>query len=99
MTERATAKRCRELLVYLAIKANVPIVAPWVRGRDGVTRYKHGFFYIDIAYGKPRLTFIYPNTGEDDISPRLPAGQMVVWLNKFGVAGLKQVWKEKKGKK
>ena len=90
MTERASAKKCGELLAHLAKQAKVPTSAPFAPGKG----YKHGFFNIEVSYGQPRLTFVYPGTGESDISPRLPAGQMMMWLREYGVAGLKSSWKE-----
>lgn len=103
MTERASAKKCKALLDHLAKLAKVPTSSPYgyVKDREGrtVLRYKHGFFHMEVAYGRPRLTFVYPGTGEDDISPRLPAGQMMMWLRAFGVPGLKAAWKEHKGRK
>lgn len=97
MTERASAKKCKEYLNYLAKQAKVPTSSPFVpvTYKNNVRKggYKHGFFHIEVAYGKPRLTFVYPGTGESDISPRLPAGQMMMWLRAFGVAGLKATWK------
>jgi hypothetical protein len=96
MTEHASAKQCKALLAHLAKLAKVPTSSPF---SQKTYRYKHGFFHIEVAYGRPRLTFVYPGTGEDDISPRLPAGQMMMWLRAFGVPGLKAAWKERKGRK
>lgn len=89
MPERASAKQCKDLLAYLAKQAKVPTSAPFTPGKG----YKHGFFHIEVVLGRPRLTFVYPGTGETDISPRLTSREMLMWLRAFGVAGLKATWK------
>jgi hypothetical protein len=86
MAERITAKRCQKYLEYLGKLGKFPTSAAF---NQKTHKYSRGFFYIDVAYGKPRLVFIYKGTGESDVSPRLPASQLHMWLQAAGVAGLK----------
>ena len=42
-----------------------------------------GEYYIGHAYGSPRLHFRLPSTGERDVSPRLPSGELYRWIQAF----------------
>ena len=50
-------------------------------------------YYVQYAYGRPRLQQrILPGTGERDVSPRLPAGQLEMWMWAF-IAGMEALEK------
>ena len=93
MADRITAKRCQDYLIRLGKEGNFPTSAKF---NPKTHKYPNGFFWIDVAYGKPRLVYVYKGTGEADVSPRLPSSQLYMWLDAAGVAGLKARYKEYK---
>lgn len=40
-------------------------------------------FYVEYAYGRPRLHYRLKNGGSQEISPRLPARQLTRWIEAF----------------
>lgn len=96
MVERITAKKCREYLETLGRIGGFPTKPDWVKTKHGHKPQK-SYFHIEVAYGRPRLELIlHKSGGSMNISPRLPAGQMMLYLQAAGVAGLKARYKEMK---
>jgi len=93
MSDRITAKKCKAYLDYLGKIGKFPTTSKF---NQKSRNYSKGFFHIQVAYGKPRLVFIHKNTGESDVSPRLPAPQLYMWLQAAGVAGMKARYTELK---
>ncbi len=94
MGERITAKRCQTYLQHLGKVGSFPTSSPWKRTAHGTVPTKN-YFRIEVSYGKPRLVFVLGGSGgEADVSPRLPAGQMLMWLDAAGAAGLKARYRE-----
>jgi len=95
MTERASSKKCRNYLALLGKIGNFPTEPWWVKTKHG-HRTRRSYLDLDIAYGQPKLVIVLKSGGELDISPRLPAGQMMTLLESMGAAGLKARYKELK---
>ena len=94
MAERITAKRCQNYLQHLGKVGGFPTSSRWKKIAHGTVPIK-SYFRIEVAYGRPRLVFVIGGSGgEADVSPRLPASQMLMWLDAAGPAGLKARYKE-----
>lgn len=94
-SNRASAVRCRALLNTLGRIGKFPTEPKWVKTQHG-HRTSRSYMNIDVAYGRPKLEIVLKSGGAMDISPRLPSGQMMLWLEAAGAAGLKARYKELK---
>jgi len=95
MAERASAKKCQALLDTLGRIGKFPTQPKWKKTQHG-HRTSVSFLNIDVAYGQPKLEIVLKSGGTIDISQRLPAGKMMLWLEAAGAAGLKARYKEMK---
>lgn len=87
---RKTTADCEDLLANLGKKGGFRV---WKR-RSPIPK-TGGYFFIGVAYGRPRVHYQYKTGGISDISPRLPTGQLHTWLREFGTAGFKNWLKYK----
>jgi hypothetical protein len=87
--------RCRALLNTLGRIGKFPTQPKWVKTEHG-HRTSVSYLSIEVAYGRPRLEIVLKSGGAMNISPRLPAGQMMTLLESMGAAGLKARYKELK---
>jgi hypothetical protein len=90
MAERITVERCKKLLEAMGKKGKFKV---WT---SGPWSDMGGFFYIEVAYGKPRIHYALRGGGESDFSPRLPARQLYEWMHEQGVEGFRTFLKYKR---
>jgi len=91
MAERITVERCKKTLAAMGKRGGF---RTWTSGSwPGDTG---GFFYIEVAYGKPRIHYALRGGGESDVSPRLPPRQLYDWMHEQGVEGFRTFLKYKR---
>jgi hypothetical protein len=93
MTTRTTISDCEKTLAALGSAGKFPVVTR--NGKSGWAPVHKAYFFIGVAYGRPRVHYSYKNGGIADISPRLPTGKLREWMKDFGVAGFKDFLKYK----
>jgi hypothetical protein len=79
--KRRTAKDCRALLTTMGKNAGFPVKNTWDP--------KGGYFYIEVAYGRPKIEYHLKDGGAAEVSPRLPAGRLLEWIHTFGATNFK----------
>lgn len=79
MTERITPKQVRTLLKRMGSNGKFPV-------KDTDYDPKGGYFFVGVAYGKPRIHYALKSGGIADVSPRLPSRQLHEWAHTFGAA-------------
>lgn len=89
-TTRKTISDCEALLANLGKRGKFRV---WKRGTPEPKT--GGYFFIGVAYGRPRVHYQYKVGGISDISPRLPTGKLCDWMRNFGVAGFRSFLKNK----